>query len=176
VGADGAEGRGEVVVVDGCIELRVEPGDEGVVRVEPLGALEVGLRELVGQGGEGRGIRSRCGETGGGLFERTTNFEQLADVARVDVAHDGDARRLLHDEPVGGEPAERFAEGRAADAEARRLLDLAEHRAGCQRARLDLVEERRVRAITCPHACTSSLASIRASVYIRAPRTSNFST
>ena len=88
------------------------------------------MRELVGERGEGRGIPSLRGETGGGLFQRAAHLEELADVAGVDVGDDGDARRLLGDEPVGGEAAERFAQRRATDAEARRLLHFAEHRPG----------------------------------------------
>ena len=130
VGADGPQRGGEVVVADGGVERRVEAGDERVVGVEPGLAVEARARELVGERGEGRGIPSLGGEPRGGLFERAAHLEELADVVGVDIGDDGDPRRLLRDEPVGGEPAERLAQRRAAHAEARRLLDLAEHGAG----------------------------------------------
>ena len=109
------------------------------------------MRELVGERGERGGVSAGGGEPGGGLLERAADLEQGADVVGIQIGDDRDARRLLHDQPVGGEPAQRLAHRRAADAEPCGLLDLAEHGARGERTRLDPVEQRRVRAVARSH-------------------------
>ena len=64
VGADGAQGGAEVVVADRGVQLRIEAGDERVVGVAPLVAVEGartgGRGELVGERGErARRLRAR---------------------------------------------------------------------------------------------------------------------
>src|SRR5690606_25892910 len=102
----------------------------------------------------------------GRLFERPPQFEQVADVVGVDAAHDGHAGGLLFDESLGGEPRDGFTQRGAAHTETGGLLDLPQHGAGCERARLDLVEQDRISAITRLHAHLLDHTH-RLSVYIR---------
>ena len=149
MGAHVPQRRGEVVVRHGGVDRGVEPGDERVVRVGGGGGIRLG--EFCGERGEHRAVAAGGGQARGRLLQRASHLEQFPDVAGVEVAHDGDARRRLHDEAVGGEAAERFAQRSAADAEAGGLLDLAEDGAGCEGAGLDLVEKRPVCAVTGSH-------------------------
>src|SRR5690606_25197501 len=88
----------------------------------------------------------------GRLFEGSAHGEQVADVVGVDVGDDGHAGRCLRDEPVGGEPAERFAQRRAAHAETCGLLHFGDHGTGPQDPRLDLIEQGAIGTIAGAHA------------------------
>jgi hypothetical protein len=116
-GAHRLEGRGQVVVGDGGVEGVVEAGDERVVGVGVGGGIRP--RELTGQRSEQIGIGAACGEARSRLLEGAAHLEQLADVAGVDVADHGEPRRRLHDEAVGEQAPQRFAQRRAAHPGAR---------------------------------------------------------
>ena len=160
-----AEGGRDVVVGDGVIEGTVEACDEGVVVVARGFAIEVDAGELRGQGGEECAIAALRGQPRSGLLQCAPDLEEPADVVGVDTRDDGDARGLLHDEPVGGETAQRLAQRCTADSEPSRLLHLGEHGAGWQHPGLDLLQQRRVGAVTSPKVVSHKGHMI--SVYIR---------
>ena len=87
VGAHGAQGGGDVVVVDRGIDGRIEPRDERVVVVASGSGGEgcSGAGELVREGTEQCGVSAFCGQACGRLLQRAADLEQRADVARLDT-------------------------------------------------------------------------------------------
>lgn len=172
--AHGAQGGGDVVVVDRSIHRPIEARDERVVAVAPRRGIEgcSGIRELGGKAREQLGVAACGGEAGGRLLQRAADLEERSDVVGVDVRHNRDPRRLLLDQAVGAELLQRFSQRRAADAETGGLLDLGENCAWSEIAGLDLLEQRRVGAITRPGSLGSGAldsGAHTASVYINCP-------
>ena len=113
------------------VELPVERHDRVEVLVGAGGAdVEHGLRQLVERGDVGRG-RVGHGERGEPGFERGPQIEHALQLGDGPARHPRAPVRDDLDEALGGEPAERLADGGAADAEPLGQLDLAE--AGARR-------------------------------------------
>ena len=126
VSADGVQRRAEVGVVDGVVEGSIEPSDQVVVVLPPFAAKRRAV-ELGGERRERGRVGVRRGKARRSFFERPAELEQGTDVISIDVGHDSDPRRLLHDEPVCSQARERLTQWRTAHTEAGRLLDFAEH-------------------------------------------------
>ena len=106
-------------------------------RVGQLGEAVLGGVEC----GEPLGRHARRGALGGEPFELGADEEGLAQLVAGERADANAAVRLERDEPERGEPAQRFADRRAADVEPLGEQLLPEHRARGDRAGDDLVLE-----------------------------------
>ena len=115
--------------------------------------------ELGGQLLERDGVAAPGGQPGRPAVEGLPQLEQGADVLEGDLGdHDAAAPVRLR-ETVGGEPAEGLADRRARDAEALRLLDLAEHLAREQPPFDDVLAQGLVGAVAGSHGSLLALVA-----------------